>query len=128
MTITEYYTELVNTSIVGINSLTSIPQQVSTAILPCKFVRFNTANVAVLTLSQTNGLPTYTFDVVFILEPVGQNTNIANQTLVMSVSEKILDYVESINDILSCTLSFEVNLFSNTPYWGLIATIEILGG
>lgn len=127
-TVQSSYSDLVSASISGVTSLTAIPSQISTAILPCKYVRYQGSQIQIATLGNSLGLPTYLFDMVVVIEPVLQNTNIANQTLCMVVADALETFFESIDNILSINISFEINLFNNTAYWTLIAEIEMLGG
>lgn len=125
--IQDYYNDLVDYDISGVTSLDSIPTQVTTAILPCKYVRFTNMEESVATLSNTNGLPTYTFQIVFLIETVGQNTTPNNQTLCMTIAEATKAFAESIEGMLTFSIDFEINVVNNAPYWGLIATMTILG-
>lgn len=125
--IQDYYNDLVDYDISGVTSLDSIPTQVTTAILPCKYVRFTNMEESVTTLSNTNGLPTYTFQIVFLIETVGQNTTPNNQTLCMTIAEATKAFAESIEGMLTFSIDFEINVVNNAPYWGLIATMTILG-
>jgi hypothetical protein len=125
--LTDYYNNLIVESISGVTSFTSIPTQLNTAQLPCKYVRWTNLQNAVSSLSQLNGLPSYTFEVVVLIEPVGQNTTVANQSLSMQIAEHMLSYAENLDGFLSINCAFEINLINNVAYWGLISTIEILG-
>lgn len=127
-TISQYYASLRDTSISGITNLDSIPSQISTAILPCKYIRYQGSSIQVATIANTLSLPTHNFDIVVVIEPVLQNTNIANQTLCMTIAEYLENYFESVDDILSVNIAFEINIFNNTPFWALITEIEIQGG
>ena len=127
-TISQYYGSLRDTSISGVTNLDNIPAQISTAILPCKYIRYQGSQIQISTLTNTLGLPTYNYDIVIVIEPVLQNTNIANQTLCMEIAEYLESYFESIDDILTVNIAFEINIFSNVPFWTLITEIEILGG
>lgn len=127
MTITEMFNALTNGSISGVNSLPSVPSQISTAILPCKYVKYGSTSIAVATLQNTLGLPTHVFEVVFIIEPLGQSNNITNQLACMTIAQSIYSYVESINDILTVESTNQVMLINGVSYWAIVVAVTFLG-
>jgi hypothetical protein len=126
-TIQQYYDQLATSSIAGVTNALSIPTQINTASLPLKYVRYNGTVFDIATLADTHGLPTHSFDMVVVLEPVGQNTTLANQTLSMTISELIYSFIEdNISCVLTISTEIEINII-NTAYWTLVTTVEILG-
>jgi len=118
---------LVNGSITGVYNLPSVPSQINTATLPCKYVKYGSTTFSVSSLNNRMGLPTHTFDIVFLIESVGQNNNVQNQTAVLSIASQIYDYLDAINNILTVESSFSIFLINGFSYWGFVVTVTILG-
>ena len=127
MDIQTIYDFLRNNDISGVRSITSIPAQMSTALLPCKYVKYGTTSFNVSSLSNNMGLPLHSFDIVFLIEPVGQNNNIENQASVISIAQSIYDYLDGIDNILTVESTNQIILINGLSYWGFVVTVTTLG-
>lgn len=127
MTIQETYNALVSGSISGVKNFTSVPSQVNTAQLPCKYVKYGSTSFAVATLTNGLGLPSHSFEIVFLIEPIGQSNNILNQSAVMTIAENIYDYLDAILDVLSVESTNQVMLINGISYWSIVVSITFLG-
>lgn len=118
---------LVNGSISGVYNLSSVPSQINTAQLPCKYVKYGSTLFAISSLGNNLGLPTHSFEIVFLIESVGQNNNVQNQTSVLSIASQVYDYLDAINNIITVESSFSIILINGFSYWGFVVTVTILG-
>lgn len=121
------YNLLVNGSVSGVYSFTSVPSQISTAQLPCKYVKYGSTSFGVASLDNGMGLPLHFFDIVFLIEAVGQNNNIQNQTSVLNIASLIYDYLDGVNNILTVESTNQIILINGISYWGFVVTITMLG-
>lgn len=124
--IQSFYDDFADTDIAGVTSFPSIPHQLSTARLPCKYVRYAGTRSAIASLSDTHGLPVHTYEIVFIIEPFGQSTNVLNQIAMMTIADEIHTYIESISCVLTYNTEAEINVIANTQYWSMVVTVEVL--
>lgn len=127
MDLLSYYEELSEGVISGVKNLQSTPSQINTAQLPCKYVKYGSTTFNVSSLANTMGLPLHTFDVVFLIEPVGQNNNILNQIAVMNIASLIYDYLDDIDNILTVESNTLIMVIGGINYWGFVVTVTILG-
>lgn len=127
MDIQSVFDALKNGSISGVRNLTSIPSQMTTAQLPCKYVKYGSTSFSVASLDNNMGLPLHSFDVVFLIEATGQNNNIENQTAVISIASLIYDYLDAINNILTVESTNQIILINGVSYWGFVITVTVLG-
>lgn len=127
MNVKDCYDNLTNTSIDGVKSFLSIPSQINTAQLPCKYVKHNISTYGVASLNGSHGLANHSFDIVCLVEPIGQNNNIQNQTLVLNIISSLGDYFNNLADVISLETSNQVILINNVPYWGFVTTVVFIG-
>lgn len=127
MNVRECYESLSETDIEGVKSFPSPPSQMNTAQLPCKYVKHNITTFGVASLDGSHGLANNTFDVVFLIEPIGQSTNITNQLLLLDIIDKLSDFYNDLVDVLSLETSTQVIVINKVPYWGFVCTITFIG-
>lgn len=121
------YNALKNGSVTGVLSLSSVPSQINTAQLPCKYVKYGSTSFAVASLNNGMGLPLHTFDIVFLIETVGQNNNIENQTAVLNIASLIYNYLDAIDNILTVESNTSIILINGISYWGFVVTVTFIG-
>lgn len=121
------YESLSEGTVTGVRNLPSVPSQITTAQLPCKYVKYGSTSFAVSSLGNNMGLPLHTFDIVFLIESVGQNNNIQNQTTVLNIASLIYDYLDAIDNILTVESDNQIILINGISYWGFVVTVTILG-
>lgn len=127
MTISEIYTALASGTISGVRSFLTVPSQINTASLPCKYVKYGNTNFAVATINNGLGLPVHSFDIVFLIEALGQSNHITNQSIVMTIAENIYDYIDAIIDVLTVESNTQIMLIAGVSYWSITVTISFLG-
>ena len=127
MDLLSYYEELSEGVISGVNDLRSVPSQIQTAHLPCKYVKYGSTTFGISSLDNGMGLPLHTFDIVFLIEPVGQNNNILNQIAVLNISSLIYGYLDAIDNILTVESNTLIIVINGINYWGFVVTVTILG-
>ena len=109
---------------------TAPPSQVSTAVLPMSYPRLPELTREIVSFGYTFGLDASTVEIVFLIEPLMQNTNSANfATLTAMVDAIDTAYANAAADvgINQWTIRQETAVLSDTPYWALVATVEASG-
>lgn len=108
----------------------NIPDQLSTADLPCQFVRLPESSEGPLTASGEGGWPNRTVDLVIVASPVGQSRQPTNQDLVLTLIDALsttLRAVPATNTISQAKLSWRIrgriDAIGDTEYWFIVASI-----
>lgn len=126
MSVTSIYTTLKNYSVSGVTNLSTPPNQLNTAQLPVKFVQLIESNYEVAALNNSFGLTKNTFDVVYVIEPVLQNTIDNNLTSYLSIVDNISTFTGNVSGAIECNVSYRVLTFGNTLYHTLIQRVVVL--
>lgn len=109
---------------------TAPPSQVSTAILPVSYPRLPELSREIVSFGYTFGLDNSAVEVVFLIEPLMQNTNSANFSAMTALVDAIdTAYAAAASGIGidRWTIRQETAVLSDTPYWALVATVEASG-
>lgn len=108
----------------------NIPDQISTADLPCQFVRLPEGSEGPLTALGEGGWPNRMLELVIVASPVGQNRQPLNHELVLTLIDALsgtLRAVPANNTISQAKLSWRIrgriDLIGDTEYWFIVATI-----
>jgi len=120
-----------NLSITGVKrKYTNIPDQLSTADLPCQFVRLPVGSEGPLTADGQGGWPNRTVELVIVVSPVGQSRQPTNQALALTLIDALcttLRAVPATNTISQAKLSWairgEIDYIGETEYWYIVASI-----
>jgi hypothetical protein len=101
------------------------PASVSTVDLPISYPRLPEQTNEVISLGFMEGLPTMRCEVVFLIEPLMQNTNAANFAAMVALIDSInTAFAASRIGIDSWEIRQETATLGDTPYWALIASVE----
>lgn len=118
-------------SVAGVTTKeTAPPSQVSTAVLPMAYPRLPELSREIVSFGYTFGLDASTVEMVFLIEPLMQNTNSANFSALTAMVDAIdTAYANAAADvgIDRWTIRQETAILSDTPYWALVATVEASG-
>ena len=127
------YTGFVNNisgmSISGVTrQYTAPPQQLSTADLPASYPRLPIADNQSVTLTHGRGLLTAAVEIVVVMEPYRQSTNVANfaacVTMIDSIETAIVANANTY-DIDRWSIALQVEEYGvERPHWQLVARIE----
>ena len=127
------YTGFVNNisgmSISGVTrQYTAPPQQLSTADLPASYPRLPIADNQSVTLTHGRGLLTAAVEIVVVMEPYRQSTNVANfaacVTMIDSIETAIVANANTY-DIDRWSIVLQVEEYGvERPHWQLVARIE----
>lgn len=108
----------------------NIPDQLSTADLPCQFVRLPEGSEGPLTADGEGGWPVRTAELVIVACPVGQNRQPANQDLVLTLIDALCTTLRAVpanNTISQAKLSWRIrgriDFIGDTEYWFIVAAI-----
>lgn len=126
MNIQTFYNSFRDMELSGVSNLASVPHQISTAQLPAKYVKYIDSQFNIATLQNKFGLPNHTFDIVFLIEPVGQNTNIINQTLCMTIADNIYAALDTIDFVVDATITSDIQVINAFRYWALTVTVGVI--
>lgn len=115
-TYTTFVNNVAGMTISGVTrAYTSPPQQLSTADLPASYPRLPIADNQSVTLTHGRGLLTAAVEIVVVLEPYRQGTNVAN----FAACVTMIDAIET-------ALATNANTY-DIDRWNIIQTIEEYG-
>ena len=106
------------------------PQQISTADMPLMYPRLPEVSHDVIDLAYGVSTEQAQIELVFLVEPGGQNINEANFDAMVALLDAI-DTTLSTNAATICANRWEIRqetaVFENTSFWALVATVEASG-
>lgn len=126
MSITSNYTSLRDMYVAGVTNLTSPPTQINTATLPFKFVQLTSTEFEVTSLGNTYGLQTNVFEIVYLVEPLLQNTSSNNLTSYLGFIDLLYDAIDTIASVLKVVVEYRILNIGNTAYHSLIQKVTMI--
>ena len=128
-TYTGFVNNIAGMSISGVTrQYTAPPQQLSTADLPASYPRLPIADNQSVTLTHGRGLLTAAAEIVVVMEPYRQSTNVVNfaacVTMIDSIETAIVANANTY-DIDRWNIVLQVEEYGiDRPHWQLVARIE----
>lgn len=128
-TYTDFVSDIAGMTVSGVTrQYTAPPQQLSTADLPASYPRLPIADNQSVTLTHGRGLLTAAVELVVVMEPYRQGTNVANFTATVTM----IDAIETA--IVTNAADYDIDRWNivqsveeygiDRPYWQLVARIE----
>ncbi len=123
-----FVSNIAGMTISGVSAKSAPPQQLSTADLPISYPRLPIADNQSVTLTHQRGLLSVAAELVVVMEPYRQGTNVANFTATVAMIDAIETAIvanASAYDIDRWNIALQIEEYgADRPYWQLVARIE----
>jgi hypothetical protein len=124
-----FVTNIAGMTVSGVTSAKAAPpQQLNTADLPLSYPRLPIADNQSVTLTHGRGLLTVAAELVVIMEPYRQGSNVANFAATVAMIDAIETAIAAnaaTYDIDRWNIALQIEEYgADRPYWQLVARIE----
>lgn len=130
-TFTKFVDDLHDLQVTGVKTYVSEPPvQITTALLPLKFVSLPDGGEDVITMTGGTGLTQAVCEFIVILSPILTNTNPANYAASIAMMDNVNNALKTaVLDIGidSWSLKMDNQLVNQTGYWAIFASITASG-